>query len=323
VLVTLASIAGLQAVPGEARRHEPTPQPTTTGVPMPVATPLSEGARMDRLHGELEAIAHDAPGRLGIAVIDLATDRRFTVRGDESFPLANTYRIAVAIAAYRLADQHKLDLDQRITVTRGDIRRGQSEIARAHPTGGATYAFWELVRAMLVGGDNTASDIVLRYVGGTDAVQLLLERLKVKGFTIRRSEANLAADARAPRVSASRVENASTPSAMADLLAGLSTQRYTLLDATNEILLHLGDVTSGQNRLRAGFPSSVRLAHEVGTTSSLDGSVEATNDAGLVTLPDGRRVAIVAFLAASSADEPTREATLARVGRAVASAFAP
>jgi beta-lactamase class A len=50
---------------------------------------------------------------------------------------------------------------------------------------------------------------------------------------------------------------------------------------------------------------------------------EATNDAGIVTFPDGRRIVLVAFLTESPADDATRAGVLAKVARTVYEAYAP
>jgi len=320
----LFGVLVLAMSPAGARRHvAPSPSPTASFVPAPAATPASQVARMQRLREELAEIARTAPGRLGVAVYDLATDERISVRGDEAFPLASVYKLAIAVTAYRLADQKRLALDERVVVTRGDLRHGASDIARDHPRGGVTLTYWQLVRAMLVTSDNTASDVVLRAVGGPRAVQGVLRRLHVRGLAIRKSEAELAADARLHRNFADGGDNGGTPNAVAELLVGLARQRFTLLDSTYELINALGDVQTGMNRLRAGLPPSVRLAHKTGTSDTIDGVSEATNDAGLLTFPDGRRIAAVALLAQSRADDGAREATLARVGRAIADAYAP
>ena len=321
-IATLALAFGTDASPAVARRRAaPTPAPTPGAVAAPTATPLSEAMRVARLQADLDAIALIAPGRLGIAVVDIATGARFAVRGDEAFPLASVVKLAIATVAFRMSDQHKLNLDHRIAVTRADFR-ADSAIADEHPHG-ASIATWELIRAMLVTSDNTASDVVLRRLGGPSVVNDVLRRLDVRNLTIRRSEAELAADVRAKRTFARGGENVGTPNAIASLLVGISTQRFTLVDATNELLLALDDVDTGRKRLRAGLPAPLRLAHKTGTSATIDGTTDATNDAGLVTLPDGRRIAIVALLAESGSDESSREATLARVARAVASAYAP
>jgi len=314
------------ASPALARRRaapSPVPQPTATAVPTPVATSPSQATRMQHMREQLGEIARTAPGRLGVAVYDLATNERFALRGGEAFPLASVYKLAIAVTAYRLADQKRFLLDQRVLVTRGDLRRGAGDIAREHPTGGVTLTNWQLVRAMLVGSDNTASDVVLRAIGGPAVVQRTLQRLHVRGLAIRKSEAELASDAQAQRTFAQGGDNGGTPDALAGLLVGLATQRFTLLDSTYELLGDLEDVTTSPARLRAGLPESMRLAHKTGTSATFDGTTDATNDVGLVTLPDGRRIAVVALLAGSRADEATRDATLARVARAIADAYAP
>ena len=42
----------------------------------------------------------------------------------------------------------------------------------------------------------------------------------------------------------------------------------------------------------------------------------ATNDIGLVELPEGRRLALAVFVTDSKADDTTREAVMARITRA-------
>jgi len=42
----------------------------------------------------------------------------------------------------------------------------------------------------------------------------------------------------------------------------------------------------------------------------------ATNDIGLIPLPDGRRIAIAVFVTDSTADQATREQVIARIARA-------
>jgi beta-lactamase class A len=60
----------------------------------------------------------------------------------------------------------------------------------------------------------------------------------------------------------------------------------------------------------------VRVAHKSGTSDVDDGVAHATNDIGLIPLPDGRRIAIAVFVTDSTADQDTREKVIARIGRA-------
>jgi beta-lactamase class A len=71
------------------------------------------------------------------------------------------------------------------------------------------------------------------------------------------------------------------------------------------------------NRLGGSLPAGVRVFHKAGTSGVDDGIAHATNDIGLVLLPDGRRLAIAVFITDARADEATRERVIARIGRAI------
>ena len=51
------------------------------------------------------------------------------------------------------------------------------------------------------------------------------------------------------------------------------------------------------------------------------GKTDATNDVGLITLPNGHRIAVAVFVHASPADIATRERTIARLARVAYDAF--
>ena len=321
----VAFVVALVAAPAFARRPPPRPSPTPspTPAPTPAPTPLSAEARVERLRERVAEIAHAAPGRLGVAIVDETFGAHVSVRGDEAFPLADVTELAIALTAFRRADQHRLALDDRLIVTGADLRGGTSPIAAVHPRGNASLAYWELVRAMLVANDTTATDVLLRTVGGTNAVQGVLDRLGLRGFRIHTSEAERASDERVGRSFARGGDNGGTPDAVAALLEGVASQRFLLEDATYEMMGMLETAATGPGRLRAGLPPSATFAHVAGTSATFGGAIDATNDAGVLTLPDGRRIAIVALLADSSADAATRDATLARVARAAYDAFGP
>jgi len=315
-LVFIAFAVVLAAAPALARRHPPRPTPT------PAPTPLPLEARVELLRAQISEIGRIAPGRLGVALVDTSHGARVSLRGAEEFPLASTCKLAVALVAFRRVDQHRLDLDKRVVVKAADLRAG-SEIAASHPRGGVSLTYWELVRAMLVDGDDTASDLVLRTLGGPRAVQSVLDRLGIAGFRIRKSEAQLAAGARRGRAFAGGGDNAGSPEGVAALLVGIAAHRLLLEDSTDEMLAMLAASGGGAARLRAGLPDGVTFAHLSGASRVSGGVAGATNDAGIVTLPDGRRIVIVAFLAESNADGAARDAILARVASAAYDAFAP
>ena len=58
------------------------------------------------------------------------------------------------------------------------------------------------------------------------------------------------------------------------------------------------------------------VAHETGTGGTRNGITSATNDIGIITLPDGRHLAVAAFVSDSAANDDTRDAIIARLAKA-------
>jgi beta-lactamase class A len=119
-----------------------------------------------------------------------------------------------------------------------------------------------------------------------------------------------------------KVDNTATPAAMVGLLAkiarrqvGLSAARAALLD---DLLLR---VKTGQQRIKGDLPPGTPVAHKTGMSDTRDGKTDATNDVGLVTLPNGHQAAVAVFIHASPADLATRERAIARLARAAYDAF--
>jgi beta-lactamase class A len=57
------------------------------------------------------------------------------------------------------------------------------------------------------------------------------------------------------------------------------------------------------------------VAHKTGTSGSKNGISAATNDIGIVSMPNGKHFAIAVFITDSSADEHTREASIAKISK--------
>jgi beta-lactamase class A len=315
------------AQPALARRPAPTPTPSPTPIPTPTPTPIPTtpplGERVSRMNDALLALVRASSGNVGIAVYDPASDTHFSIHGDKAFPLASTYKLAIALTAFHLADERKLNLDQLVPIRQNDLRHGHSPLADLYPQGGVSLPLWKLVRAMLVDSDSTASDLVLRVIGAPSDVQNTLNYFNLGGFAIRKSEADLFQDAAAKRTFARGGDNAGTPDGLAALLIGVANLKFLSLDATTEFLLDIDASHTGDTRLRAGFPAHTTFGHKSGTSDTYDGITDATNDAGLLTLPDGHRIAIVVLISESSADEATRDALIANVGKIVYATFAP
>jgi beta-lactamase class A len=63
------------------------------------------------------------------------------------------------------------------------------------------------------------------------------------------------------------------------------------------------------------LPAETKLAHKTGTARTYNGLTRATNDAGIITLPDGSHLAITVFISDSYDSQTKREMTIARTAK--------
>ena len=113
------------------------------------------------------------PAKAGIYVKHLKTGEEAAVRGDETFNSASVIKIPIMVLAYQLAEQGKLKLDARVTMTQGRYRGG-SGVLRYHDLG-LQPTVRDLITQMIITSDNTATDLMITQVGGVDAGQRLVE----------------------------------------------------------------------------------------------------------------------------------------------------
>jgi len=219
-LAIMAAAFAWRALPAAAmRRPTPVPSPTPTAVATPTPQPASAAQRVALLQSRIDALgAHTAVrNSFGIAIVDLQYERHVALHGAALFPLGNVATLAIALVAYRLADQNRLRLDDRVLVTHASLRAA-GPIAHFHPHGGSSYPYWELLRLMLVDDDQTARAVVLQRVGGIAAVQGVLDRLGLRSLHV------------------ATPHRSGSPDGVAALLTGIAENRFLLLDTATEYL---------------------------------------------------------------------------------------
>ena len=75
--------------------------------------------------------------------------------------------------------------------------------------------------------------------------------------------------------------------------------------------------STGDKRLKGLIPSSADVAHKTGTSGTRNGITPGTNDAGIITLPDGKHFAIAVFVSDSRESNAVNERIIAEITKAV------
>ena len=114
------------------------------------------------------------PAKTGLYVKHLATGEEAAIRADESFNSQSVIKIPIMVRAFQLAERGELNLDERVTLTRADLRDGSGTFQYLDL--GASLTLRDLIQHMIVTSDNTATDLLTVKVGGKDAVNAWLAK---------------------------------------------------------------------------------------------------------------------------------------------------
>ena len=263
------------------------------------------------LQKRFEVIADAANGKVGVAAELLETRESILLNGQERFPMQSVYKLPIGMAVLHRVDEGTLKLEQLIRVTTNDFvtKMQHSPIRDAHPLG-VELSVSNLLQQMVSQSDGTACDVLLRSLGGPPAVDRFLREVGLSNVVVATNEKEMGQDELA------QYRNWATPEGLTGLLGALNGGRG-LSAASRELLLRfLTETSTGPQRIRGMLPRGTRVAHKTGSSRTVNRLTRATNDAGIVTLPDGRHLAIAVFVSDSTADEATREAVIARISRA-------
>jgi beta-lactamase class A len=263
------------------------------------------------LSQQIRAIAREAHGKVSVACSLPGSALNCDLNPNAEPPMQSVFKLPLAITVLHQVEQGTLSLDQPVRFLPQDriLPHVYSPLQDQYPDAGVDVPLHELVRLAVSLSDNVAADTLLRLIGGPKTVDKYIADLPISGFHLRDSEAVL------HREISAQYRNWFEPAGAVQLLRRLSDNSPLTPEHTG---LLLGWMTPAvrTKRLEANLPAGTRVAHKAGSSGVDDGVAHATNDIGLIPLPDGRRIAIAVFVTDSTADETTREQVIARIAKA-------
>jgi beta-lactamase class A len=353
------ALAACVAPSGPRPETRPAPRPVSKPNIPPRPSPANPSApkqtppvRSAALSSELDIAVRDLwrvfPGKTGIAILSIDGGGTAGQRTNDLFPQQSVSKLWVAMAVLEKVDQGTLRLDQKVRVTRSDFAVFHSPLRdRVVANGDVDETISSLMEQAIIGSDNTANDILLRTVGGPEAVRAFIARKNLgsirfgpgeramqsaiaglewrqdysigqRFFTARNAVPYAQRKAALDRYLADPVDGASPGAIVAGL--GRLAKGELLSPASTRLLLGLmGRVTSGPNRLKAGVPAGWGFAHKTGTGQQLPPVSTGYNDVGIMTAPDGSRYAVAVMLGDTTASVPERMVFMQSIAQLIAS----
>ena len=267
----------------------------TPSVAAPAASPAPEAF-------DLSALERANGGRIGFFARDLGTGRQLTWRGDERFVYCSTFKMYLAAATLMRVQAGEERLDRAIPITRADMI---SHAPITQPAVGSSLSVEQLMKGTVEVSDNPAANLLLKALGGLEAMQAFYRGIGDDSTRVDRFEPEMNRldgdkDTITPAQSAGNIHRL-----FLDPASPLSQDSKTML------LGWMFASPTGAARIKAGVPAGWRVAHKTGT-----GGYGPTNDIGILYPPTGAPVIVAAYYhATSTSSAAANEAVIAQATR--------
>lgn len=265
-----------------------------------------------KLRKQLQQIVDAHQATIGFSLINLDNGDTLSINGNKRLPMQSVYKFHLALAVLNQVDQGKLKIDQPIMLKKSDLHTNTwSPLRDKYPNAGVAVPLSEILALTVGQSDNNGCDILFRLLGGTANVNRYIHQLGIKDIAIVGTEDEMHHDDQV------QFKNYTTAAEATHLLQLFYSKKLLSKSSQDNLWQWMTTSLSGADKLRAGLPAGTALTHKTGF-SGVDkaGITAATNDIGIVTLPNGKHFAIAVFVSMSKEDEKTNHALIAELAKA-------
>ncbi|MFN6187948.1 MAG: serine hydrolase [Microcystis sp.] len=272
--VGLGAIAGTVLTVVDPSKLPLHPKPTATNSPTlklvtPKPTTLVLNENISSLNQKLQALAVKYPKlQAGALFIDLDNGAYANFRGDTIFAAASTIKIPILVAFFEDVDAGKIRLDEPLVATKDVMASGSGDMQ--YLGANKTYTALETATKMNVISDNTATNMLIKRMGGKKALN---QRFQAWGLT------STVINNPLPDLEGT---NTTSPRDLVTIL-GKVNQGELLSLRSRDRLLNIMQETRTRTLLPQGIEKSADIAHKTGDIGSM------LADAGIIDMPNGKR----------------------------------
>ncbi|MCR8559490.1 class A beta-lactamase, subclass A2 [Mucilaginibacter sp. BJC16-A38] len=263
------------------------------------------------LREQITTIAKSSKGIVGVSILGLESRDTLSVSGDARLVMHSVMKFPIALTVLHWVDSGKLTLDKKIHIKKKDLPKTYSPLRDKYPDGNVDVSIADLLSYMVSLSDNDACDILLKVIDGPKTVQDYMLHIGIRGIAVRASEADMASSWEL------QYTNWCKPKEATILLDKFYKGEILSKPNTDFLYKILSETSTGPHRIKGLLPAGTVVAHKTGTSPTNDSGLSpATNDVGIITLPNGKHLAISIFVCNSTDDEATRDAVIAKIAKA-------
>jgi beta-lactamase class A len=271
------------------------------------------------LRQKIQQIVSAKKAIVGVSIVGDDGHDTLSLNGDRHFPLQSVFKFHIALAVLSQVDKGKFSLDQKIEIQQKDLLPGLYSPIRDKYPDGVTLTLEEILEYTVSQSDNIGCDLLLRLIGGPQAVEDYFVKNNFKNVSIKINEEVQQANWDL------QFQNWTTPKAANEILSAFWVNRKKLLSQKSYdfIWKTMKGTQTGQNRLKGQLPKNTIVAHKTGTSgTNKEGLTAAVNDIGIVFLPNGHYFLISVFVTNSTESADTNEKIVADISKAAWDYFA-
>jgi|SRR6185312_12491407 len=274
--------------------------------------PFCLNAQSDSLRIKIAKLTEPALGKVGIAIMNIESGDTITYNGKLHLPMQSVFKFPIAMAIMSKVDSGKLSLNKKIHLSKSDmIPETYSPLRDKYPAGNVDISIRDLLSYMVSQSDNVACDALIKFLGGPKAVNNYVHGLGATGIQIVVNEDSM------HKARDVQYNNWCEPQQMIYLLYSFYEGKYLSKNSTALLYKIMTETTTSPKRIRGLLPKDAVVAHKSGSSGTYtDGVTPATNDVGIITLPNGKHVILAAFVSDShAANDSIRETVIAKTAR--------
>jgi beta-lactamase class A len=249
-------------------------------------------------------------GRVGVSALTgtssahAETNGSLSIQSTDRFAMCSTFKWVLAAAILQQVDQGKC----KITNT---VKYGRKDLLEYAPTTMANVAKGEmtigdLCAAAVSLSDNTAANLLLPLIGGPAGLTAFVRRLGDTVTRFDRTEPTLNTNIDGDE------KDTTTPEAMSNLLRMVFTGSVLKPESLTRLKDWMVATSTGNARIRAGVPKGAVVADKTGA-----GERNATNDVGVIWLPNKAPVFLSIYTSGGTLDADGRNAIIADITKLV------
>ncbi|MDJ0600495.1 MAG: serine hydrolase [Crocosphaera sp.] len=227
--------------------------------------------------------------------IDLDNGAYVTYNGTQPVPAASTIKIPVLVAFFQEVDAGNIHLDQMLTMDKELMVSGSGNMQYMEV--GKKFPAIEVATKMIVISDNTATEMLVKQMGGKEVLNERFKEWGMKNTEIN----NILPDLEGT--------NKTSSEDLSKLLARV--ERGDLISArSRDRLIAIMEKTRTRTLLPQGLEKQANIAHKTGDIGTIIG------DAGIIDMPTGKRY-IGAVFAERAYDDPAGRSLIQDISRTV------